>query len=63
MEKLMQRKKKVEEYEATIHNLMLETTSEFIQFLAEENTKFQVCTTIEMHPIAFECVKCLCYEL
>ncbi|XP_045916689.1 dynein regulatory complex protein 1 isoform X2 [Micropterus dolomieu] len=42
LERLMQRKKKVEEYEAIIHNLMLETTDKYSVIQLEQNAKWQV---------------------
>lgn len=47
----MEKKKKVEEYEEKIHSLMLETTDKFCIVNLEQNSKFQVCTNIKMHPI------------
>ncbi|XP_078131130.1 dynein regulatory complex protein 1 [Sander vitreus] len=41
LERLTQRKKKVEEYEVIIHNLMLETTDKYSLVQTEQNAKFQ----------------------
>ncbi|XP_034756063.1 dynein regulatory complex protein 1 isoform X2 [Etheostoma cragini] len=42
LERLTQRKKKVEQYEVIIHNLMLETTDKYSLVQTEDNEKFQV---------------------
>ncbi|XP_051264423.1 dynein regulatory complex protein 1 [Dicentrarchus labrax] len=42
LERLTERMKKVEEYEAIIHNLMLETTEKYSIFQMDQNSKFQV---------------------
>uniref|UniRef100_UPI0037E7266B dynein regulatory complex protein 1 n=1 Tax=Semicossyphus pulcher TaxID=241346 RepID=UPI0037E7266B len=42
LERLTQRQKEVEEYEAEINNLMLKTSDEFNTFQLEQNAKFQV---------------------
>ncbi|XP_035851600.1 dynein regulatory complex protein 1 isoform X2 [Sander lucioperca] len=42
LERLTQRKKKVEEYEVIIHNLMLENTDKYSLAQTEQNAKFQV---------------------
>lgn len=56
----MQRKKKVEEYEAIIHNLMLETTDKYSVIQLEQNAKWQVCTNMKMHleSLSFELSFC-----
>ncbi|KAF1376684.1 hypothetical protein PFLUV_G00214040 [Perca fluviatilis] len=41
LERLTQRKKKVEQYEVIIHNLMLETTDKYSLVQTEQNAKFQ----------------------
>lgn len=43
LERLAQRKKKVEEYEAKIHSLMLETIDKQSVIKTEETSNFQVC--------------------
>ncbi|XP_029281704.1 dynein regulatory complex protein 1 [Cottoperca gobio] len=42
LERLAQRNEKVSEYEAVIHNLMLETTDKYCLIQTEQNTKFQI---------------------
>lgn len=48
---MTQRKKKVEEYEETIHNLIMETMYKNSLLQREQNAKSQVCTDIKMYPI------------
>ncbi len=52
----MQRRKKVEEYEAIIHNLMLETADDCHAAEMEKITESRVCTYAKIHLTA--CVKC-----
>lgn len=48
IETLTQRRKKVEEYEKIIHNLMFETINKHSIFQKEQNEKLQVCTNVKI---------------
>uniref|UniRef100_A0A672YXE3 Dynein regulatory complex protein 1/2 N-terminal domain-containing protein n=1 Tax=Sphaeramia orbicularis TaxID=375764 RepID=A0A672YXE3_9TELE len=49
VERLTYRMQKVEEYEATIHNLMFEVSDIHYAIKMEEDAKFQVCTNTRKH--------------
>lgn len=48
IETLAHRRKKVEEYEKIIHNLMFETINKTSIFQKEQNEKLQVCMNVKM---------------